>query len=274
MIHASKLGLGLATVIMGGALLTSCHDANDPGTEYAPQMYDSVPLEPLKQVVGEKGPLNPYNPQGIHERVPPQGAIPRGKLAFFTHISPDDLVRAETQLVNPLRPTPANLADGKVLYERYCQHCHGEAGDGQGLVGVKFKGVPNYQTGAYKTMNDGHIFHVIQYGKGRMMPHGSQVNPEERWKIALYVKVLQNGGQAPTEAAPADGAATAAATPTAEAKPAETAATPAVTAGTDTKPAAAPAVAPAAPAAAPANEPDTRTPVQRATDKIRQTHVF
>ncbi|WP_345600388.1 hypothetical protein, partial [Thermocatellispora tengchongensis] len=41
--------------------------------------------------------------------------------------------------------------------------------------------------------NDGHIYHVIQWGKGRMMPHGSQVNPEERWKIAMYVRALQLG---------------------------------------------------------------------------------
>jgi len=26
-----------------------------------------------------------------------------------------------------------------------------------------------------------------------MMPHGSIVNPEERWKIAMYVRVLQRG---------------------------------------------------------------------------------
>ncbi len=26
-----------------------------------------------------------------------------------------------------------------------------------------------------------------------MMPHGSQVNPEERWKIAMYVRALQRG---------------------------------------------------------------------------------
>jgi hypothetical protein len=26
-----------------------------------------------------------------------------------------------------------------------------------------------------------------------MMPHGSIVNPEERWKIAMYVRVLQLG---------------------------------------------------------------------------------
>ena len=42
-------------------------------------------------------------------------------------------------------------------------------------------------------MNDGHIFHVITYGKGRMWPHASQVNPEERWKIVHYVHRLQLG---------------------------------------------------------------------------------
>ncbi len=265
MIYSSKLGLGLASVLFGGALLTGCHEANDPGTEFAPQMYDSTPIEPLRQVGGAK---NAYNPMGIHERVPAQGAIPRGKLAYFTHLAPEDIAGAETRLVNPYRSTPAMLEDGKVLYEQYCQHCHGEAGDGQGPVGIKFKGVPNYSTGAYKTMNAGHIFHVIQYGKGRMMPHGSQVNPQERWKIALYVAKLQN----PEGAAPADSTAApaAAATATAAATPAAPATTaPAAAATTATTTTAAPAPAPAA-----APEADTRTPVQRATDKIRQTHVY
>ncbi len=46
----------------------------------------------------------------------------------------------------------------------------------------------------------GHIYHVIANGKGRMLPHGSQVNPEERWKISLYVKnVLQGAGEQKTE---------------------------------------------------------------------------
>ena len=46
----------------------------------------------------------------------------------------------------------------------------------------------------------GHIFNVITNGKGRMMPHGTQVNPEERWKIALYVKnVLQGAGEQATQ---------------------------------------------------------------------------
>jgi len=54
-----------------------------------------------------------------------------------------------------------------------------------------YAGVPNYKSDALKNITEGHIFHVITYGKGLMWPHGSQVSPEDRWKIAKYVKTLQ-----------------------------------------------------------------------------------
>ncbi|WP_231590718.1 c-type cytochrome [Hymenobacter terrenus] len=151
-------------------------------------MYDPIPYEPLKQ-----SGFNRVNAFGINERTPPIATVPRGKLDYYTHIPKDSVGIAERRLRNPLPYTKSNLEEGKVLYTRICSHCHGEAGDGQGPVGLKFKGVPNYSAGAYKTMNDGHIYHVIQWGRNRMMPHGSQVNPEERWKIAMYVRVLQRG---------------------------------------------------------------------------------
>ena len=180
-VSAPLLSLGLAT--------TACsNDGNDPGVEYAPEMYESIPYEPLRQTS-----FNTVNSFGINERTPANGTIPRGKLDFFDHIPKDSVRIAERVLRNPYAYTKANLEEGKVLYTRICSHCHGEAGDGQGPVGVKFKGVPNYSAGAYKTMNDGHIYHVIEWGRNRMMPHGSQVNPEERWKIAMYVRVLQRG---------------------------------------------------------------------------------
>jgi mono/diheme cytochrome c family protein len=40
-------------------------------------------------------------------------------------------------------------------------------------------------------ISEGHIFQVITNGAGLMQPHGSQVSPEDRWKIARYVKTLQ-----------------------------------------------------------------------------------
>ena len=183
-----KYGLSAASLALSLGVASCSPDPNSPGVEYAPEMYESIPYEPLRQIT-----FNTINSFGINQRTPASGTVPRGKLAYFDHIPKDSVGIAERTLRNPYVYTKANLEEGQVLFTRYCQHCHGENGDGQGPVGQKFKGVPNYSTGAYKTMNDGHIYHVIEWGKNRMMPHGSQVNPEERWKIAMYVHVLQIG---------------------------------------------------------------------------------
>ncbi|GAC1373761.1 MAG: hypothetical protein NVSMB30_16010 [Hymenobacter sp.] len=190
MTHPLNLSLRVSALLLSlGLATTACtHDGNDPGVEYAPEMYESIPYEPLRQTS-----FNTVNSFGINERTPANGTIPRGKLNYFDHIPKDSVRIAERTLHNPFPYTKANLEEGKVLYTRICSHCHGEQGNGQGPVGLKFKGVPNYSAGAYKTMNDGHIYHVIQWGRNRMMPHGSIVNPEERWKIAMYVRVLQRG---------------------------------------------------------------------------------
>jgi Cytochrome C oxidase, cbb3-type, subunit III len=51
--------------------------------------------------------------------------------------------------------------------------------------------VANLKGDAYKSITEGHIFHVITMGKGLMQSHGSQITTEDRWKIARYVKALQ-----------------------------------------------------------------------------------
>lgn len=183
-------------------LMISCkRDPNNPGTEYAPNMYLPVGYEPYKQ---EKA--NPINPMGLTMRLPVEGTVARrnykttfgegdsAKVDLMVYNIPADSIEiAERVLKNPVPLTEKSLAEGKVLYERYCQHCHGASGAGDGKVAEMYKGVPNYTTDAYKNLNEGHIFHVITHGKARMWPHGSQINPEERWKIVHYVQKLQKG---------------------------------------------------------------------------------
>lgn len=188
MTHSLKLGLQASALLLGTVLATGCNRADDPGIEYAPEMYVPIPYEALRQVNS-----NTVNPMGINQRTPVVGTVPLGKADYYSHIPKDSVGIAERTLRMPHAYSKENIEEGKTLYLRNCQHCHGEGGGGDGPVAAKFKGVPNYSAGAYKTMNEGHIYHVIQWGKGRMMPHGSQVNPEERWKIAMYVRVLQQG---------------------------------------------------------------------------------
>ena len=167
---------------------------NDPGVEYAPEMYYSQAYEPLKQITDSTYfdyNSNPYNKYRINMREPAPNTIRRGADLPY-HIPADSLDIAARVLKNPIDSTEAVLAQGQILYGRYCQHCHGEKGQGDGPVAAILKGLPSYSTGRIKTVPEGHIFHVITYGKGRMGPHRSQITPEERWKIVRYVQTLQN----------------------------------------------------------------------------------
>jgi Cytochrome C oxidase, cbb3-type, subunit III len=181
------------------ASMSSCKkNENDTGWEFAPNMYLPVGYEPLSQVKA-----NPINADGKNMREPVAGTVSRrnyqtvfdssARDLMIYNIGKDDIALAEEILENPVPNNPKTLKEGEVLYGRYCMHCHGEAGEGNGLVAEQYKGVPNYKADAYLNMNDGHIFHVITHGKGRMWSHASQVTPEERWKIVHYVHKLQEG---------------------------------------------------------------------------------
>jgi mono/diheme cytochrome c family protein len=188
-----------------GIVLFSCAAGPDnTGLEYAPQMYHSTPYEPLSQIQdkevgswldsnpedehGEFYNSNEYNKYGMTMREPVSGTIKRGNLP--NHIAPLDFEIAEAKLVSPFVASEV-VGEGKALYLRFCQHCHGAEGLGDGLVGIKFKGVPSYNSAAIKDKGEGHIFHVITHGKGRMGSHASQLSEDERWKIVAYVQTLQ-----------------------------------------------------------------------------------
>jgi cytochrome c5 len=191
----------LVIACLVASMFTSCKDENDTGWEFARNMYDSWGYESQSQI--EK---NNINPSGSNMREPVQGTIARRGFqttfvqddstviedAMFYDLGKNDIARAET-LKNPIPWSDATEEEGKVLYERNCQHCHGEKGAGDGKVAEKYKGVPNYASDAYKNMTSGHIYHVITFGKNRMWAHGAQVTPIERWKIVHYVHRLQLG---------------------------------------------------------------------------------
>lgn len=189
------------------ALATSCadRDPNDPGVEYASQMYHSLPYDPYSQMKE-----NSINPMGLNMREPAMNTVPRQfndgatvsmEVALNYPLGQDSLEFAGRVLRNPLAgSTDTSLeSEGKALYTKFCSHCHGVEGDGKGEAGKKYGGVANLK--GFTTQPDGHIYHVITVGKGRMWPHGSQILPMDRWKIVNYVDKLR--GYTQPAAAPA-----------------------------------------------------------------------
>lgn len=196
-------GLIMALIAYG---TISCSARGDrTGVEYAPQMYHSVPYEGLVQITDTEAgrwltsssegaaefyTSNPNNPYKMNMRRPVANTVPRGKYLPY-RLPKDSIALAGRVLKNPLDSTDVVIAQGKVLFDRYCEHCHGQQGLGDGLVGKVFKGVTPYNSRAVKDKPGGHIFHVITHGKGRMGAHASQVSVEDRWRIVRYVQTLQ-----------------------------------------------------------------------------------
>lgn len=87
------------------------------------------------------------------------------------------------------------LDRGQERFNIFCSPCHGELGDGNGMIakrGFSLKVPPrNYHTDRLRAMPIGHFFDVITNGDGAMTPRAFQVEPNDRWAIAAYIRVLQ-----------------------------------------------------------------------------------
>lgn len=195
-------------IISAAFFVAACSANGDfPGLEYAPQMYHTTPYEPLTQItnteegewlssiedgVGEFYNSNPNNPHGMTMRVPAANTVRRNQGDFLPYrIHADSIELASRIMENPIASTEAVLEEGQALYTQFCYPCHGENGQGDGPVGKVYKGVPAYNKGRYTEMTEGHIFHTITWGRGRMNAHGSQIDIADRWKIVRYVQTLQ-----------------------------------------------------------------------------------
>lgn len=97
------------------------------------------------------------------------------------------------------------LERGQQRFMIYCAPCHGPQGDGNGMIVQRgFPKPPPFYgkigarpTGGTPTYPDlreapvGHFFDVITNGHGIMYSYASRIAPEDRWKIAAFLRALQ-----------------------------------------------------------------------------------
>ena len=178
--------------LVSAIVISSCSDKRSTGWEFAPNMYIGKAYGPDQ--------VNPNFKNGQTAQTPPAGTSPIGfdKTDEFPN-TPEGYLAASENLSNPLPVTVATLMEGKSLYVNMCSHCHGLQGQGDGSIVKlnKFPPPPSYSKGvssrggAMKDLTDGKIFHSITHGLNLMGPHKSQLTPEERWKVVMYIHELQ-----------------------------------------------------------------------------------
>jgi mono/diheme cytochrome c family protein len=146
-------------------------------------MYD----QPRSKPAGE----NTFFRDGADARPIPAHTVARGggatNEAFYTGQRGGKLVE---ELPVPL--TRSLLERGQDRYEIYCAVCHGRTGAGDGLIVERgFPAPPSYHSERLWEVPIGYFFDVITHGYGVMYPYGARVQPEDRWAMAAYIRVLQ-----------------------------------------------------------------------------------
>jgi len=172
---------------------TSCGEKNpnSPGVEFMPDMYRSPSLEPNMAYVSIINGKQTGDTLQVN-RLPVKGSISRGFVPYPYENDTSGYANAGRYLHNPFQKNDANLAEGEVLYGKYCIHCHGEGGEADGLVAAKLAGPPpSYKGPVLMALPEGKMFHSIYYGKGLMGSHSSLISKDEIWKIILHVHKLQ-----------------------------------------------------------------------------------
>ena len=128
---------------------------------------------------------------GRSARPPVDGTVARGHLridrARFTGKIGDDVVDAF-----PFEITAADMARGEERFNIFCSPCHSRLGDGNGMVVRRgFRKAASYHTDKLRDAPIGHFFDVITNGFGAMPSYASRVPPDDRWRIAAYIRALQ-----------------------------------------------------------------------------------
>ncbi|MFA6571507.1 MAG: quinol:electron acceptor oxidoreductase subunit ActD [Bacteroidota bacterium] len=133
---------------------------------------------------------------GFGMRQPVEGTVSRGHLPYLYAGQPEE---AGAKLVNPVSVTKENLALGQKKFLTFCSPCHGNFAKGDGRLNNLFPVPPSLHSDKVRTWTDGRIFHVITEGQNLMPSYATQVTPEERWAIVLYVRALQRALNAKEE---------------------------------------------------------------------------
>ncbi len=185
----------ISVIVLLLVVVSSCNkDKNNPGYDYMGKqdMYYTKFYKAFSP--------NPVFNDSMTNQLPAEGTVPRGYMPFpFPTATIADRAVNQTlaglQLTNPIVSDEQTVAEGKELYNVFCKVCHGEnaKGDGHLYTSGLFPAKPTSLVDAYvQNKPDGEIYYVITAGSisGLMGPHGSQVQPDDRWKIINYLRSI------------------------------------------------------------------------------------
>ncbi len=143
---------------------------------------------------------------GAAMRQPVAGTVARGKLheddLYWRGIDP---TTGKPCAKSPVAVTEESLKRGQERFNIYCSMCHGQAGDGQGIMLKKgFVPPPTFHSDLIRGYPDGQIFQAMSDGIRNMPSYKGQIPVADRWLIVNYMRALQRSQHAAPTDVPAE----------------------------------------------------------------------
>jgi len=159
-------------------------------------MHNQPKFKPLR--------ASEFFPDGRSARPLVLGTVDRGQInedpAYVT-----GLQNSQPVLTLPFPVTRQVLERGRERFNIHCMPCHGELGDGNGLVAQRgYLHPPSFHDARLRQAPVGHFFDVITNGLGGMPDYAQQIGVDDRWKIIAYIRALQLSQHATPADVPAD----------------------------------------------------------------------
>lgn len=160
-------------------------DPARPNFEFLPQMVHSPRFNAFSP--------NPNFLNGSTLQQPEAGTIARGHMPLHYVATQQDALRAGEELKNPVQSGNARAHErGAFVFANFCAVCHGPGGAGNGPVAQRgYPPPPSLLAEHAIQMKDGQMFHALTYGQNNMPSYTSQLSPDDRWDVVLYVRTLQ-----------------------------------------------------------------------------------
>ena len=157
----------------------------------------ALPSHSLEHVVGEG------------EQVDQLGQYSEGRSEFEAHYSNDRWLDPPAEYADKASDVWSNvdaIARGKKIWEKYCLSCHGEDGQGTGLMAESLSHLPADMTNNFHIapgLGDAYLFWRLSEGGtiepfkslgSRMPPFKDVLSEQERWDVLAYVHAFFHKG--------------------------------------------------------------------------------
>jgi mono/diheme cytochrome c family protein len=172
---------GMPTVstgcLMAALVLAGCERANMVAQDKA-QTWDEAAFFPDRSSM----------------RLPVPGTLPRNG---------PDITAPQPSVI-----TAALLDRGRERFDIFCSPCHGQSGDGKGMIVQRgFPQPPPFTLARLEQSKAAALYDVITNGHGVMYGYADRVPSADRWAIVGYIRALQQSQDAAVVALPPEDSA-------------------------------------------------------------------